>query len=189
MTKAVNLKRESYDVYIGRAGKGKDGYFGNPIARGKKCEYCGEMHNDAGSTLDCYREYFLRRVRTDKWFRERILDLKGKTLGCFCKPNPCHGDIISTWVDMMSNQKEFNDIFNTLNDLVYKFYTFEGCLCGGPLHITLDDGNVRDSDLNFCEKELKKSAPHIQAVGNAIIELLRSLTLEQREIWWKEREL
>ena len=31
MTKVVNLYKEPYEVYIGRSGKGKDGYFGNPI--------------------------------------------------------------------------------------------------------------------------------------------------------------
>ena len=27
----VNIRKESCDVYIGRAGQGKDGYFGNPF--------------------------------------------------------------------------------------------------------------------------------------------------------------
>ena len=27
--------------------------------------------------------------------------MQGKTLGCFCKPNPCHGDIIKEYLDRM----------------------------------------------------------------------------------------
>ena len=30
-TTVVNLFKNKYDVYIGRAGKGQDGYFGNPF--------------------------------------------------------------------------------------------------------------------------------------------------------------
>lgn len=55
----------------------------------------------------------------------------------------------------------------------------------------LDDGNVRDGDLEFGKERLVKAtlAPHVRAIGNAIIELLEGLTLEQREIWWQEKEL
>ena len=28
--------------------------------------------------------------------------LQGKTLGCFCKPDPCHGDIIKEYLDWMA---------------------------------------------------------------------------------------
>lgn len=30
-TTVVNIKTDSYDVYIGRAGHGHSGYFGNPF--------------------------------------------------------------------------------------------------------------------------------------------------------------
>lgn len=98
-TKVVNLKNSSYDVYIGRAGRGQSGEFGNPIARGRTCPVCGEVHYDAGSTLVCFKKYFLKRIEDDEDFKDKILSLKGKTLGCFCKPNPCHGDIIAEWCD------------------------------------------------------------------------------------------
>lgn len=90
-TKVVNIFKETYDVYIGRAGKGKDGYFGNPFILAK-----GEPR---GSTLTKYKEYFLKRLLNDPEFKNRVLSLKGKTLGCFCKPNECHGDIIKKYLD------------------------------------------------------------------------------------------
>lgn len=95
MTRVVNIKTGiPYDVYIGRAGHGKDGYFGNP--------YRLQVGESRGSTIDKYTVYFLDRVDRDMEFRRRILELKGKTLGCFCKPAACHGDVIAHWVD---NQK------------------------------------------------------------------------------------
>ena len=90
-TKVVNLYKEKFDVYIGRAGKGKDGYFGNPFPLQKGA--------DPGSTLKKYKEYFYDRIEKDEEFKNRIESLKGKTLGCFCKPKPCHGDIIKEYLD------------------------------------------------------------------------------------------
>lgn len=49
-----------------------------------------------------YRKYFYHRLSTDKEFRKRIGNLQGKTLGCFCKPDPCHGDIIKEYLDWMA---------------------------------------------------------------------------------------
>ena len=33
-TVVVNIYKEQFDVYIGRAGRGQDGYFGNPFCMG-----------------------------------------------------------------------------------------------------------------------------------------------------------
>lgn len=91
-TTIVNIKHtQHWDVYIGRPGKGQDGYFGNPFAL-----VPGAIR---GSTIAKYKEYFLKRIEDDPQFKQRILNLKGKTLGCFCKPHPCHGDIIIEWLN------------------------------------------------------------------------------------------
>jgi len=82
---------KKYDVYIGRAGHGQDGYFGNPFRL--------EAGETRGSTLEKYRKFFYNRLETDPEFRRRILALKGKTLGCFCKPYACHGDIIAEYLN------------------------------------------------------------------------------------------
>lgn len=92
-TKVVNIYKEPFDVYIGRAGKGKDGYFGNPFPLKK-----GE---DRGSTLELYRAWFKTRIKEDREFKERVEGLRGKTLGCFCKPNACHGDVIKEYLDKL----------------------------------------------------------------------------------------
>jgi len=99
-TRVVNLRHtRKYDVYIGRGG---NNIFGNPIARHKTCPVCGEIHHEPGSTLDCYKVYLKDRLRNDADFREQVRGLHGKTLGCFCKPNPCHGDILSIAADWLS---------------------------------------------------------------------------------------
>jgi hypothetical protein len=95
-TTIVNIKHDQHwDVYIGRAGKGQDGYFGNPFRLGKD--------ESRGATLERYREYFHNRIATDPEFKHRIHNLKGRVLGCFCKPHPCHGDII---IEYLNNLKD-----------------------------------------------------------------------------------
>ncbi len=86
-TKVVNLRNEAYEVYIGRGS-----IFGNP--------YKIDSHNDRQAVIAKYKEYFYKRVKTDYFFKFAVLKLKGKTLGCYCKPLACHGDII---VDYLGN--------------------------------------------------------------------------------------
>jgi hypothetical protein len=102
-TRVVNIKHQRYDVYIGRAGNGESGYFGNPIRVRMRCSRCGLYHQMGGDTLDCYKAYFEERIAHDLEFRDRVLALRGKVLGCFCKPAPCHGDIILAWLDKQSD--------------------------------------------------------------------------------------
>jgi hypothetical protein len=90
-TRAVNLRTEQHDVYIGRAGHGHDGFFGNPFRLGE--------HEPRGATIQRYREWFLARIASDPEFRKRVLELKGKRLGCFCKPHACHGGVMAQWID------------------------------------------------------------------------------------------
>lgn len=80
-------------VYIGRAGRGFDGYFGNPIRLRR------DTPEERRRVLNEYVEYFIERVEIDPEFRMRIEGLRGKTLLCFCAPKSCHGDIIAAWLD------------------------------------------------------------------------------------------
>ena len=85
MTKVVNKYREAYDVYIGRPSQ-----FGNPFSVKK---YGRE------GCIKKYREYFYKRIKEDVKFKEEVLKLKDKVLGCFCKPLACHGDVIKEYLD------------------------------------------------------------------------------------------
>lgn len=90
-TTVVNIRRESCDQYIGRAGHGEDGYFGNPFRL--------DSEDDRRECVLRYARWFRLRVERDAAFRRRVLALRGKRLGCFCKPRLCHGDVIARWVD------------------------------------------------------------------------------------------
>ena len=96
-TVVVNINKEPFDVYIGRAGPGEDGYFGNPFRMGNRTS-----RKDA---VQKFQTYFTTRIAKDSEFKSQVLALKGKRLGCYCKPKACHGDVIAGWLNKME-QKE-----------------------------------------------------------------------------------
>ena len=83
--RVVNKYKENYDVYIGRPS-----IFGNPFS---VKEYGRE------GCIARYKEYFYKRIKEDVKFKEEVLKLKDKVLGCFCKPLACHGDVIKEYLD------------------------------------------------------------------------------------------
>lgn len=90
-TTAVNLRTHTYDVYVGRAGHGHDGYLGNP--------YSAMRDGGRDRAIALYKEYFLKRLRIDPEFAARVEELRGKRLGCFCKPKACHSDVIVEYLE------------------------------------------------------------------------------------------
>lgn len=81
-------------TYIGRAGHGLDGYFGNPVVPGIRCPQCRLVHGAPGSTIACFELYARARLAADPVYAARVRELHGKVLGCFCSPRPCHGHVL-----------------------------------------------------------------------------------------------
>ena len=78
--RVVHCKKESYDVYIGRPS-----VFGNP--------YSVEKFGRSGC-IEMYRAYATMKMSLDMSFRKEVKSLRGKTLGCWCAPKACHGDVL-----------------------------------------------------------------------------------------------
>lgn len=74
-----------YDVDIGRPG-----YFGNPYT---VANYGRER------CIELYRKHFYARLQREPEFKKMIDGLRGKVLGCYCKPLACHGDIIAEYLN------------------------------------------------------------------------------------------
>jgi len=75
--KVVHCKKEKYDVYIGRPSK-----WGNPFFIG--------IDGTRDEVIEKYRAWFLKQPELVSALKE----LRGKTLGCWCTPNRCHGDVL-----------------------------------------------------------------------------------------------
>lgn len=95
-TRVVNIRAERHDVYIGR---NKDAmHFGNPFAL-KRSDLSNKVFPNR---KDALMAFFYWLNGTDhqeveparrEWVIANMENLRGKTLGCFCKPKECHGDI------------------------------------------------------------------------------------------------
>ena len=44
-----------------------------------------------------YREW----IKTQPHLLAQLKDLKGKVLGCWCKPRACHGDVLAEMADAL----------------------------------------------------------------------------------------
>jgi hypothetical protein len=97
ITRVVNLRKERYDVYIGRSKKDPKGRgkWGNPFEV-EKDDSGKEIPGSREKVIREYKEYINNRPDL---FKLIPLELKDKTLGCFCKPKPCHGDILAELAD------------------------------------------------------------------------------------------
>lgn len=88
-TRVVHCKKEPYDVYIGRPSK-----WGNPFKEGRD--------GTIKEVIDKYRDYILTHPTL---VFDLIEELDGKVLGCWCKPKPCHGDILIELLEKARKKK------------------------------------------------------------------------------------
>lgn len=98
-TTAVNVRVQDFDVYVGRAAL---------RARDPRCHVASEWANpyrvqeSIGETLDRYSDWLDRKLADDPAATGRLLSLRGKRLGCWCKPNPCHADVLIRKIEELS---------------------------------------------------------------------------------------
>lgn len=97
--KVVHCKKSPYDVYIGRA-PGERGKWGNPFSHkeGTTAKYLKATREEA---VEAYKDYILEGE--GKHLLNDLHELEGKTLGCWCKPKKCHGDIL---VEIIEQRKQ-----------------------------------------------------------------------------------
>ena len=84
-------KPNDYDVYIGRPNKwipkskpGSDGKWGNPFIIGRD--------GTREEVIQKYRDWIMKQPEL---LKQIPTELKGKRLGCWCKPESCHGDVLA----------------------------------------------------------------------------------------------
>lgn len=77
MTEVVNARDSAYDVLIARPSK-----WGNPFRIGRD--------GNRDQVIKMYEVHIRRRPD----LIAALTELAGKRLGCYCKPLPCHGDVL-----------------------------------------------------------------------------------------------
>jgi len=87
-TRVVNRRVEPFDVYIGRPSK-----WGNPFTHLAKS--AAKFRVPFDQVLPRYEAWLLEQPE----LMAALPELRGKVLGCWCKPGPCHGDVLARLAD------------------------------------------------------------------------------------------
>jgi hypothetical protein len=136
----TNLKEWMEDkdnIYIGRAGiifidgqrfPKQPSIWANPF----------KVQNNRNETVIHLYEKYIRNKIENEYGIEELLKLKGKTLGCWCKPKSCHGDILIKLIKEYSYDDDSN--YESDNQPV------PICLCC--------DENEIETRCNFCEEKI-----------------------------------
>lgn len=82
--KVVHCKKEEFDIYVGRGSK-----WGNPYSH-KEGTLAEHVVGSRREAIEKFEEYLL----SNEDLMSSLNELKGKVLGCWCKPKSCHGDIL-----------------------------------------------------------------------------------------------
>ena len=87
--------KDPNNVYIGRAGivfidkqrfPKQSSNFANPFKIGKD--------GTRDEVIEKYKTYITNKLNDNEELQKELINLEGKTLGCWCAPEPCHGDIL-----------------------------------------------------------------------------------------------
>jgi len=95
--RVVHCKREAYEVYIGRPGP-----WGNPFRV--------EDEAGRGAAVERFRAWGERQP----WFVDAVRrELAGATLGCWCAPRACHGDVLAAWAALQPSEPGWVMVFGS----------------------------------------------------------------------------
>lgn len=100
-SKVVHCKIENYNVYIGRPSK-----WGNPFTHKQDGKTLAKyIVEDRDAAVNAYREWITNGE--GKHLIDDLHELKGgKILGCWCKPQACHGDVLLELLDKLTLQNK-----------------------------------------------------------------------------------
>jgi hypothetical protein len=103
-TKVVHCQRDRYDIYIGRR-HNNHRHYGNPFTHLVGDTLAKVQVASREYAIQAFREWLSGTNWTDiepnrrEWILANLKELKGKTLGCWCKPLDCHGDVLKELAD------------------------------------------------------------------------------------------
>jgi Domain of unknown function (DUF4326) len=102
-TSIVHINHSPFDIYIGRTPN--KNHFGNPFSHIKTKTLATAVVQTRRDSIMAFKQWLdgtayrhiepLRRI----WILEHLEDLRDKTLGCYCKPKQCHGDVYIELLD------------------------------------------------------------------------------------------
>ena len=103
--KVVRLKKKMNGELV----QGCNTYIGRKVSNGRwelPHSIWGNPFFPDSEGMDKCLKLYEERIRSDKQLWMALDNLEGKTLGCWCKPGPCHGDVLVRLLE----EKKCNEI-------------------------------------------------------------------------------
>jgi hypothetical protein len=103
VTKVVHWRRTAFDVFIGRTDEKM--HFGNPFTM-KEGSRGSVMVGSRAEAIENFELWLSGASFQDveperrEWILENLDQLRGKRLGCWCKPKACHGDVYVSMIHL-----------------------------------------------------------------------------------------
>jgi len=99
-TRVVNRRIEQEDVYVGRGSKWGNPWSHLPASIDTKAQFRVATREEA---IEKYREY----IQTRPDLLAALPELKGKRLGCYCKPSACHAEVLVELIEGKEQESLF----------------------------------------------------------------------------------
>ena len=101
-TRVVHCKSAQYETYIGRPSR-----WGNPYTHRKSGTKAEVVVRSRDEAIARYKDHIIEQIRKDPSMREAFdREIVGKTLGCWCKPLSCHGDVLAELAEAVSRGED-----------------------------------------------------------------------------------
>lgn len=156
LTRVVKIGTARYDEYIGRPKGQNQMHFGNPfgLPGSKVATVIVATRREAMEACWAWLEGTdypsipnIKEIEPERrlWILDNLESLRGKILGCFCKPHACHGDIYRAFLGEITKEEALypkqpeeiqHDFFGEPKpyDAIPKLAAEEGPGISEPLH-------------------------------------------------------
>ena len=95
MTTVINKRARSFEPNANQRYIGRGSIWGNPFTHlplsRTKAQFQVKTEEES---IVCFESWFRERLSNDLNLRQKLLELDGHELVCYCKPAPCHGDVL-----------------------------------------------------------------------------------------------
>lgn len=108
MATVVNIAKDKYNTQIMRGSR-----YGNPVPISRTCS--------RKRAIDSFEDYFVFNIKSGEVTFEELVKLNSAILGCCCKPQACHGDVIAKYAAYAA--KGVAELEMHVNAYVYKVLT------------------------------------------------------------------
>lgn len=88
-SRVVDCRVSVYDIYVGRGPDprtGEPGEWGNPFRIG--------LDGSREEVIEKYRRHLWAEIEAGRVDLGALVALHGRTLGCWCAPRRCHGEVL-----------------------------------------------------------------------------------------------